>query len=238
MTSDDVMKVLQTIVEEQKTSQGNFPGPVPVIYDGSTVSDDGPEETSMIRLSDLNRIGVSAVVASAAQADKIMVQNEQQKQGEDNGTPMEIIWKVSSVADVETVLQRTNHRADAFLLDAASGTAATATTTATTTIESLKDVAEAFPSASLRILAVDSMQPDGAEIEQAKKAKVDLGCNSIVVRDACLGDTEDLEYTQFVVSGMTSKASSEFKFSGLTGSTNGHFGGIQQNRKIKWRRKE
>jgi hypothetical protein len=38
------------------------------------------------------------------------------------------------------------------------------------------------------------------------------------------------------VSGLTSKASKEFKFSSLTGSTNGHFGGIQSNSSVKWER--
>lgn len=80
------------------------------------------------------------------------------------------------------------------------------------------------------------MQPGGVEVERAKQAKTQLGCASVLIRQACVGDAEDVEYAQFLVSGMTSKASSQFKFSGLTGSTNGHFGGIQQNQEIKWRR--
>ena len=63
-----------------------------------------------------------------------------------------------------------------------------------------------------------------------------LGAASGVVMKACVGDVEDLEYAQFLVNGLTSKASSEFKFSGLTGSTNGHFGGVQANSKVSWRR--
>jgi hypothetical protein len=60
----------------------------------------------------------------------------------------------------------------------------------------------------------------------------------VMIRRACVGDSEDLEYAQFLVGGLTSKASSEFKFTGLTGSTNGHFGGIQANGTVKWKRME
>jgi hypothetical protein len=87
----------------------------------------------------------------------------------------------------------------------------------------------------LWIAAVNAMQPDGAEIANGKEYKT-RGCGSILVRNACIGDSEDTEYAQFCVGGFTSKASSEFKFSGLTGSTNGHFGGIQANSSVKWRR--
>mmetsp|Transcript_43291 Transcript_43291/g.104884 ORF Transcript_43291/g.104884 Transcript_43291/m.104884 type:complete len:351 (-) Transcript_43291:654-1706(-) len=217
-SSSSTTSILETIVAEQQTSKGNFPGPVPVIYDSSSIDD------SDVAFAELASIGVSAVALTAGQADNM--QEDDLKQGD---SMMEIIWKVSSVADVEDVMKRTGDEAGAFLLDIA---------TSGTTIGSLKDVAEALPSTCLRILSVDAMQPDGQEVEDAKKSKVDLGCNSILVRKACVGDQEDLEYTQFVVGGMTSKASSEFKFSGLTGSTNGHFGGIQQNKKINWRRKQ
>ena len=79
------------------------------------------------------------------------------------------------------------------------------------------------------------MQADGAEVEQAKELKK-LGVGSILVQNACVGDSEDLEYSSFVVGGMTSKASSEFSFSGLTGSTNGHFGGVQARGTVQWQR--
>ena len=218
LSPSSAASILETIVEEQKTAQGNFPGPVPVIYDASAIHD------SDVSFAAMARIGVSAVAVTAKQADNL--QEDDLRQGE---KMMEIIWKVSSVKDIEDVMKRTCDAADAFLLDIA---------TSGSTFDSLKDVAEALPSTCLRILSVDAMQPDGKEVEDAKKSKVELGCTSILVRKACVGDQEDLEYTQFVVGGMTSKASSEFKFSGLTGSTNGHFGGIQQNQKINWRRKQ
>jgi hypothetical protein len=81
----------------------------------------------------------------------------------------------------------------------------------------------------------DPMQDGGAEIETGKEFK-SMGFASVLVKNACVGDKEDVDYASFVVSGMTSKASKEFKFSGLTGSTNGHFGGIQSNSSVKWER--
>jgi hypothetical protein len=202
--------ILKVLVDEQATAKGNFPGPVPIIYNGPILQDD--------LLSELTNIGVSAVVVDASQMQKIILQKQEMENN------VEIIWKVSSVSQVKDVLEKTENQADAFLLD-------------TLIDDEFSEIAAAIPSSCLQILAVDAMQPDGMEVDQVKKARADWGCSSALVRDACVGDTEDLEYAQFVVNGMTSKASSEFKFSGLTGSTNGHFGGIQQNQQIKWRRR-
>lgn len=130
----------------------------------------------------------------------------------------EVIWKVSSSSDVEAVLGKTNGEANAFLVDPTS-----------------EEAIAAVPPKALSIASVQPMQPDGAEVKEGKLCK-GLGCGSILVREALVGDSEDLEYAQFLVAGLTSKASSEFKFSGLTGSTNGHFGGVQANSSGKWRR--
>jgi hypothetical protein len=57
---------------------------------------------------------------------------------------------------------------------------------------------------------------------QGAKALEKSGIHPVLVQQAGVGDAEDLEYIQFLVGGMTmSKASSAFKFSGPTGSTNG-----------------
>jgi hypothetical protein len=133
----------------------------------------------------------------------------------------EIIWKVESARDIQAVLEHTAGNPTVFLVDVDEG--------------GLPSFVEGIPTTGLIIAAVDAMQPDGAEISIAKLCKTQ-GCGSILVRNACVGDAEDIEYAQFCVGGVTSKASSEFKFSGLTGSTNGHFGGIQSNSSIKWRR--
>ena len=157
--------------------------------------------------------GASAVVLSAEDVEK--------DQFELSGN-CEIIWKISSIEEMRLVLEKSDNSADAFLLDGSN---------------KMEEVAAALPSGAMYIASVDPMQQDGAEIERAKELKK-LGCASILIRQACVGDSEDLEYAQFLVGGMTSKASSEFKFSGLTGSTNGHFGGVQATGSVKWRRVE
>lgn len=137
--------------------------------------------------------------------------------------PGEIIWKVNIPQDVETILDKTNGCANVFWIEFVENET------------NMAAIAKAIPSNALWIATVDSMQPEGAEIGQGKSYK-SHGCGSILIRSACVGDSEDMEYAQFCVGGLTSKASSEFKFSGLTGSTNGHFGGIQSNSSVKWKR--
>jgi hypothetical protein len=185
----------EAFVEEQSTAQGNFPGPCPVVYLGPPRAD----------------ISVSAVVLSAD--DEIA-----------NNADCEVVWKVSSVDQVESILAKTDNAAEVFLIEDTSSSSS-----------SYEELVQALPQGALCIASVESMQPEGAEVEQAKSLKK-LGVHSILVREACVGDSEDLEYASFVIGGMTSKASSEFSFSGLTGSTNGHFGGVQARGTVNWQR--
>lgn len=183
---------------EQQSALGNFPGPCPVIFNGPASEAKAAFEA-----------GASAVVLPASAIERTA------------SFDGEVIWRVETSQDIDSVLETTAGKADVFLLDV--------------TEEALPTVVEKIPMKALWIAAVDAMLADGKEINIAKQCKT-LGCGSIMVRKACVGDSEDLEYAQFCVGGVTSKASSEFKFSGLTGSTNGHFGGIQSNSSIKWRR--
>lgn len=166
--------------------------------------------------SELIEAGASAVVIDAGTNDALSVAESALSAG------LETIWKVSTVEQAQQVLKSTKELADVFLLDDSSV---------------ISEIAETLPKSSMSIAVLqDPMQEDGAEIETGKEFK-SMGCASVLVRKACVGDKEDIEYASFVVSGMTSKASKEFKFSGLTGSTNGHFGGIQSNSSVKWERK-
>lgn len=142
----------------------------------------------------------------------------------DNAPPStaDVVWRASTPDDVTAVVDATGGAAEAFLIDLD---------------DEWETVASSAPPGSLLVAAVDAMRPDGAEVARGRDAKP-AGFASILVRGACVGDAEDLEYARFVVDGLTSKASSEFKFSGLTGSTNGHFGGVQGNESVKWRRTE
>ncbi|CAJ1939217.1 unnamed protein product [Cylindrotheca closterium] len=159
----------------------------------------------------------SAAVENGAAAVVLSAEDDLSTAGD-----AEVVWKVSSLEQVKMVLQATSDAADVFLVDVPNE-------------EDFEAIVESLPKTSLCIASVDPMQTDGAEIAIGKKLKK-VGYGSILVRSAIVGDAEDLPYAQFVVDGFTSKASSEFKFTGLTGSTNGHFGGIQANGSVKWRR--
>ena len=62
--------------------------------------------------------------------------------------------------------------------------------------------------------------------------------HSVLLHKAIVGDNEDISYAQFVISGITKKKSSTFKISGLTGSTNGHFGGVESKTSTTWLRQK
>ena len=89
----------------------------------------------------------------------------------------------------------------------------------------------------LVVVAVPSMQANNAEIHTPKEwSKRFPLMNAVAIQNACVGDAEDLEYASFLVDGLTKKKSSTFNMSGLTGSTNGHFGGVASSRPVTWKR--
>jgi hypothetical protein len=187
------VEALQEFVAEQEMARGNFPGPCPVIFHGPVGQ-------------------IAAAVTAGASAVVLPVEAEIQILD-----GCDIVWKVSSVEEVESVLETTDNLADVFWLDGVHDS------------ETLEAVVAAVPKGAMCIASLDAiMQPDGAEVDQGRELKR-LGYAAVFVRHACVGDGEDLEYAQFLVGALTSKASSEFSFSGSTGSTNGHFGGVQAN---------
>lgn len=206
------LSTIKLLSVEQETAKGNFPGPVPIIFNGEW-------STS---LENLSEAGASAIVVDAGTTEAISVAELSASTG------LETIWKVSSVEEAKLVLESTNELADIFLLDVQVDDSISATT--------IPQIIEVLPKSSMSIAILhEPMQEDGAEIEMGKEFK-SMGCASVLVENACVGDKEDIDYSSFVVSGLTSKASKEFKFSGLTGSTNGHFGGMQSNSSVKWER--
>jgi hypothetical protein len=192
------VQAIQEFAKEQQSARGNFPGPIPIIYTG------GVEE-------------MEAAIAAGATAVTLSVGESSVETGQ-----ADVVYKISSLQDVESVLAATDNMAQAFLFQGVSA-------------EDLPPIISTLAPGTLCIASVDAMLPSGAEVEQAKTLK-SAGIHSVLVQQACVGDAEDLEYTQFLVGGMTSKASSAFKFTGLTGSTNGHFGGVQSSGTVKWRR--
>lgn len=198
-TSD--LEKLTVFAKEQESAIGNFPGPCPVVFDGS--SD---------QIGSAVAAGASAVVLGA---DALR----------DTSIEAEVIWRVSSTDDAEKVTAAIGDTVEntCFLIDCDTNTATTETLTA-------------IPKTAVAIAAVDAMQPKDEEITLARSLKK-IGCASILVRGACVGDPEDIDYTRFIVEELTSKKSSEFNFSGITGSANGHFGGVASSGEAsKWRR--
>lgn len=97
------------------------------------------------------------------------------------------------------------------------------------------DIVAALPAKSIVLAAVNSMQTNQAEMALAKSLQ-SVGVTAILARQAIVGDNEDLEYADFVVSGLTKKKSSTFNMSGLTGKANGHFGGVASTASKTWLR--
>mmetsp|Transcript_22605 Transcript_22605/g.34145 ORF Transcript_22605/g.34145 Transcript_22605/m.34145 type:complete len:281 (-) Transcript_22605:3281-4123(-) len=128
---------------------------------------------------------------------------------------VDVIQKVESPEQVEMAFS------NAFLVESS--------------MEKLDEILAAIPSGSVVIVSVKAMQKDNNELEEAKELKL-KGTTAILFEKACVGDGEDLEYSSFVVEGLTKKKSSTFNMSGLTGSTNGHFGGVATSTSTSWRR--
>ena len=127
-----------------------------------------------------------------------------------------VIRKVSSAAEAEKVSPE-----GAYLVDADD--------------DNVEDLLAVIPAGSVVIASMKSMQTDNAELQRGKELKL-LGVTSVLLEKACVGDGEDVAYASFAINGLTKKKSSTFKMSGLTGSTNGHFGGVASSTTTTWLR--
>merc|ERR1712071_320382 len=173
------------------------------------------------------KAGVTAIVVSAADDDNLNVAQMIINDSDDGSKEqnIEIIWRVSTPEQVEKIVD--SGMGHAFLIS---------NNVDTDGIEkNVEAILDAIPNKAVIISSVNAMQKGNGEIEKGKALKK-LGVASILVREACIGDAEDVEYSTFVVNGLTSKASSEFQLTGLTGSTNGHFGGVAEKGAKTWKR--
>jgi hypothetical protein len=202
------LKIAEALVSEQATARGDFPGPCPVLYSSSGHCD---YEKAI-------QMGVSGILGTHDQLSSISSPPHVAK-----------IYQVSSPDDVLTILQldnpentviRNNHYF--FCVDG--------------TFDTIQDILNVIPlSESVVIASMTSMQDDNQEIRLGKELQA-MGVMSILMKGACVGDNEDIEYASFVINGLTKKRSSKFNMSGLTGSTNGHFGGIASSTITTWLR--
>lgn len=95
--------------------------------------------------------------------------------------------------------------------------------------DTLEKVLASAPKTSVLIASVPSMQEESAEIPVAKKistlsSESGTKISGVLMCEACVGDAEDLKYVHFLTEHINKKSSNSFSMTGLTGSTNGHFG--------------
>ena len=200
------------LAKEQGTARGNFPGPCPIVWNGSV--DPLLEDKSLLE-------AIDAVVLPVGSRDAVSTLSEHE---------VGVIWKVETLEEMTSVL--TQQPADGgvavpFLLDAGNDNL-------DTLLETLKADASSSNS-SIVIVSMPCMQASNAELSTARDLKP-KGVHSILMQKAIVGDAEDVEYCSFAVDGLTKKQSSTFNMSGLTGSTNGHFGGVSSSVAKTWRR--
>ncbi len=202
---------LSWFVKEQSSSFGDFPGPVPVIYWGA--SDAGSLASAVDG-------GASAVVIDYEQTLDESVQSKSENTG--------VIWKVFSIEQMRQSIE--SNYGDVFLLSESL-----LRSTNLDELETVKEGISALPKSTVTIATLFPMQPENAEISQGKHY-TSMGISSLIIQSCCVGDDEDLKYAQFVIEGISKKSSSSFSMTGLTGSTNGHFGVSSHSGEVKWQR--
>ena len=215
--SSDVESIAK-LVKEQESARGDFPGPLPVIYYGS--------------ISDANVVkkvvdgGVTAVVADYGQSLDETVTSVLSDVG--------IIWRVSSLAEMNELMTTTDNDMGDVILLSKDILPASVDDDDTSSSDELAETLSSNKSV-VTIAQLQSMMPANAEIPLGKHLSK-LGVSSLVLQEACVGDEEDVKYTTYAVEELNKKSSSTFSITGLTGSTNGHFGVSSHGGEVKWRR--
>ena len=195
-------------IDEQQTAKGDFPGPCPVIFNGA--SDDAEAAVAA---------GAAAVVLDAAQAESAPALDA------------EVLWRVGSADELEKV-KAAGGKAD----EGAGGWADGVGFVIAGEADDAGSVLKALPSGAVAVASFEAMQPEGAEIAAGRQLASEYKCKALLMTGACVGDNEDLEYAQYAQYTLTSKASTEFKIDGMTGSVNGHFGMRKAQRVGGWDR--
>jgi hypothetical protein len=130
----------------------------------------------------------------------------------------DVIYRIRSLEELQQVLDH-----GAFWVDVDNE------------LSTVQMIIEAIPESAVVLASLKSMQENNNEINLARELKI-LGVSAIVFEKAIVGDGEDLEYASFAVDSVTKKKSSTFNMTGLTGSTNGHFGGVASSQPRTWLR--
>lgn len=196
------------LVKEQESARGDFPSPIPVIYSGSILDKNS--------LKKAVEGGVTAVFVNYGETLDEKVASLLNDVG--------IIWKISSLDEINKLV-KTDSMGDVILLSK---------NIIDNTSEELAEILTNKKSI-VAIAQIQSMMPSNAEI-QIGKDLAKLGVSSLILGGACVGDEEDVKYAAYAIEQLNKKSSSNFSMTGLTGSTNGHFGVSSHGGEVKWRR--
>ena len=204
---------LSKIIKEQESSRSDFPGPVPVIY----------YDTEAEKLDSTVVESASAVVIEYG-TDCYDLSSLQTG----------IIWKVNSIEQLQDLIDMddSNNAGGVFLLSRDM-----LPSTVDDDDEMLKNALSQMPKPIVTIAELPTMLPQNYEVTLGKYYANTLGISSLLLTNACVGDEEDISYTTHVIEGINKKSSSSFSMTGLTGSTNGHFGVSSHSGEVKWRRR-
>jgi hypothetical protein len=240
---NDNNDALEVILKEQQSAKGNFPSPCPIVYSYNKDHDDDEHLQNAIDM------GITAILFNdVMDMQYFLNNNNNNNNNDDDSNDVEIICQVNSVNDVQIAVQECGFDY-AFLLSTSFTNEIIFQNddhdhdAITNTI--VNELHSIIPKDALVIASLQSMQPDSIEIKKAKELIATTSTNTnklkihgLLFQDACVGDDEDIPYTSFVVGGVTKKSSSTFAMTGLTGSTNGHFGTLSDNISLdkKWKR--
>ena len=218
------LRAIKEFVKEQQSAIGSFPGPCPVVFmEDEAKSND--EKSIIKNREDAIQSGITAIVLDASNLKDVESMIDLSP-----GKDLEIIWNVCNTKDVINIIDK--GFGNAFMISNEN-----------LNEDEIKSILTEIPKKAVKISCVNAMMQGTSENEYDDEVKLGksfkkLGFTSVLVKRACVGDTEDIPYATYVVDGMTSKASSEFQITGLTGSTNGHFGGVASKGEMKWKRYE
>eukprot|EP00960_Hanusia_phi_P004387 128502-Hanusia_phi.AAC.1 len=133
--------------------------------------------------------GASAVVVRADHADASSLSQEAKGKG------LSVIWEVASAEELK---QLEDAGENMFLVD-----------------EKDMELVSQAAKTSLVVGRVSAMQEGNEEVKRSREMK-NSGCAAIVIEDAVVGDGEDLPYVRWALDAILSKASTEFKITGMT----------------------
>ncbi|EKX54586.1 hypothetical protein GUITHDRAFT_63469 [Guillardia theta CCMP2712] len=158
--------------------------------------------------------GASAVIVRAGHADASSLCEQAKKKG------LSVIWEVESAEEMKSCEEKGENM---LLVD-----------------EKNADILSGASKTSVIIGRVSAMQAQNEEVKKSRDMQ-SKGCCAIVLEDAVVGDGEDLPYVRWAMEAILSKASTEFKITGMTGHVNGHYGTgtfERSDKQMEWKRKQ